>query len=96
MWARVKGEAENHVLALPQTSYMFRPGVIQPLKGVRSNTWMYQALYTLGTPVTPLLRRFLPGMVTTSVHVGRAMIRVAGEGYPKRILETRDINEAGA
>jgi hypothetical protein len=30
--------------------------------------------------------------VTTTVNVGRAMILAVTRGYPKRILETRDIN----
>jgi uncharacterized protein YbjT (DUF2867 family) len=92
MWARVKGEAENYILALPQEAYMFRPGFIQPLKGVRSGTKIYQALYNAVGPVSPLLRRLFPGAATTSVSIGVAMIRAATRGYSKRILETRDIN----
>lgn len=92
MWARVKGEAENYLLALPQETYMFRPGFIQPMKGVRSRTRIYRALYAVLGPVSPLLRRLFPGAVTTSVNVGRAMIRAVTQGYPKRVLETEDIN----
>jgi uncharacterized protein YbjT (DUF2867 family) len=98
MWARVKGEAENHVLGLPQETYVFRPGFIQPLKGVRSATRLYRALYTVTAGLYPLLKRVFPGGVTTSVNVGRAMINAVSTGYPKRILENRDINalaEAG-
>lgn len=96
MWARVKGEAENFVLGLPAKSYVFRPGFIQPMKGVRSGTAIYQALYSVLRPVTPLLRRLFPGFVTTTVEVGRAMILAVSRGYPKRIVETRDINELAA
>jgi uncharacterized protein YbjT (DUF2867 family) len=96
MWARVKGEAENHVRGLPVRSYMFRPGFIQPMRGVRSGVKLYQALYTILGPVTPLLRRLFPGFVTTTVTVGRAMLRVVERGCPKEILETRDINDLGA
>lgn len=92
MWARVKGEAEDYLLGLPQEAYMFRPGFIQPMKGVRSGTRVYQALYTVVGPLHPLLKRLFPGSVTTSVNVGLAMIRAVTRGYPKRILETRDIN----
>jgi uncharacterized protein YbjT (DUF2867 family) len=95
MWARVKGAAENYVLGLPTESWMFRPGFIQPMKGVRSQTALYKVLYALSAPVTPLLRRLFPRFVTTTVAVGRAMIAAAREGYPERILETRDINEIG-
>lgn len=96
MWARVKGETENALLAMPIRVYMFRPGFIQPLRGVRSRTKSYQAIYTLLTPAIPLLRRLFPRHVTTTVDVGRAMLRVAGEGYDRRVLETVDINGLAA
>jgi uncharacterized protein YbjT (DUF2867 family) len=96
MWARVKGEAESHVLGLGQEAWVFRPGYIQPMKGVRSATVMYQAAYTVAAPLYPLLRRLFPGGVTTSVAVGRAMINAVTRGSAKRILETRDINELAA
>jgi uncharacterized protein YbjT (DUF2867 family) len=92
MWARVKGRTENQLLATVPDAYMFRPGYIQPLEGVRSKTKLYQALYNVAAPAFPLLRRLAPRHVTTTVNVGRAMIRVAHEGYAKHILETPDIN----
>jgi uncharacterized protein YbjT (DUF2867 family) len=43
MWARVKGRTENALLALPFTAaFMFRPGFIQPVNGVRSKTRWYR------------------------------------------------------
>jgi uncharacterized protein YbjT (DUF2867 family) len=97
MWARVKGETENALLALPFTAaYMLRPGIIQPLKGVRSKTRLYQAFYSAARPLFPVLRRALPGHVTTSVAVGRAMIHLAIHGDAQRILETPDITRLGA
>jgi uncharacterized protein YbjT (DUF2867 family) len=96
MWARVKGETETALLALPfKAAYMFRPGYIQPMKGVRSKTRWYQAAYDAVGGVYPLLRRAAPGWVTDTATLGRALIRVAAEGYPTRILEGRDINAAG-
>lgn len=92
MWARVKGKTENRLLRMPLTAYLFRPGYIQPLKGVRSKTRWYQAFYTVAAPLYPLLKRLLPTHVTTTENVGRAMIRVAAEGYSKRALENSDIN----
>jgi len=44
--------------------------------------------------VTALLPRLAPSLATTTVALGQAMIRVARDGYPKRVLESRDINEA--
>lgn len=96
MWARVKGRTENAILALPfKASYMFRPGFIQPMQGVRSKTWWYQAIYSTLAPISPLLTRLLPGLATTSVRMGRAMITVARDGYPSRIITSRDINTLG-
>ena len=96
MWARVKGETENALLALPfKAAYMFRPGYIQPMKGVRSKTRWYQAVYDVVGAFYPLLRRAAPGWVTDTETIGRALIRVAAEGYPTRVLEGRDINSAG-
>jgi uncharacterized protein YbjT (DUF2867 family) len=97
MWARVKGKAENAVQRMPfKWTYMFRPAFIQPLHGIKSRTALYRIPYTLMSPFTPLLRRAFPGVVTTTEILGRAMINVAKNGYPKPILETADINIAGA
>jgi uncharacterized protein YbjT (DUF2867 family) len=97
MWARVKGKTENDLLALGfRAAYMFRPGFIQPRRGVRSRTGWYQAVYNVLGPAAPLLRRVAPSLVTTTVDVGRAMIRVARDGYSKPILRTRDINAVAA
>lgn len=92
MWARVKGETENALLRLPfKAAYMFRPGAIVPLHGITSRTRLYQASYVLMKPLLPLLLRMFPSAITTTEQLGRAMLRVAREGYPRPILETRDI-----
>jgi uncharacterized protein YbjT (DUF2867 family) len=97
MWARVKGRTENALLRMPFTAaLMFRPGYIQPMAGVRSKTWWYQAIYTAMGPLSGVLVRLLPGLATTSVRLGRAMIRAVAEGRPSGILETRDINALGS
>jgi len=96
MWARVKGQTENAVLALPfKAAYMFRPGLIIPLKGVRSKTRIYRIAYALMSPAFPILRRF-PRYVTTSESVGRAMIAVAETGYARRIIDPDDIARLAA
>lgn len=95
MWARVKGEAEAYVRTLPVRSYLFRPGFIQPLKGVRSRTTLYQVLYVFLRPLTPLLRALFPNAVTTTVEVGRAMIRAARERPDDEVLEQARIIELG-
>ena len=95
MWARVKGEAENYVRSLPVRSYLFRPGFIQPLKGVRSRTAMYERLYAVIRPVVPALRSVFPNAITTTVEVGRALIRVVREQPDDVVLEQRRIVELG-
>lgn len=95
MWARVKGKAENYVLALPiKSAYVFRPGLIQPMHGIRSKTLLYRIPYVLIAPFVPWLKRQFPKFVTTSETVGRAMLNVARRGYPVHTLETTDINAA--
>ena len=96
MWARVKGRTENHLLSMRLEAYMFRPGYIQPMKGVRSKTRLYQAIYNVLAPIYPLLERLIPRHLTTSENLGRAMIEVAARGYSKRILENDDINALGS
>jgi uncharacterized protein YbjT (DUF2867 family) len=93
MWARVKGKTENDLLKLGfKAAYMFRPGAIQPLHGIRSKTKLYQTVYTVLKPVMPLLKSTFPKYITTTEQLGRAMLRVAKESYPKPILETQDID----
>src|SRR5512135_2149090 len=96
MWARVKGATENDLLALPfRAAYMLRPGFIQPLRGVRSRTRLYRVFYAALAPLSGVLPRILPGIATTSIAVGRALIQLAAEGHPRPVLETRDINRIG-
>ncbi len=71
---------------------MFRPNGIQPLHGVRSKTGWINAVYAVSAPLLSYLVRATPGIMTTSEKLGRAMIKVAREGYPKPILESEDIN----
>ena len=93
-WARTKGKTENALLRLPfKAAYMFRPGYIQPLRGITSKTRWYQALYDIVGPLYPIFRRLFPNYVTTTVNMGRAMIQVAAAGYSKQILSSDDINQ---
>ena len=93
MWARVKGKTENDLLKLPfKAAYMFRPAGIQPLHGIRSKTAWVQAIYAGAAPLLALLNRVAPKYMTTTEQVGRAMIKVARDGYWKPVLESEDIN----
>src|ERR1700730_2558928 len=93
MWARVKGKTENALLQMPfKAVYMFRPGYIQPLHGVRAKTRWYGAVYAMLGPLYPVWKLFFPKYVTTTECVGRAMLNVAKRGAPKSVFENQDIN----
>ncbi len=97
MWTRVKAKTENALFALGfRHAWMFRPGLIQPMRGVRSRTRWYRVFYALFGPFSGLWIRIAPGVVTNTINVGRAMIRVAADGFDKTIVMTRDINTLGA
>ncbi|MBQ0903356.1 NAD-dependent epimerase/dehydratase family protein [Micromonospora sp. U21] len=92
MWARVKGRTENAVLDLLPNGYAARPGFIQPTHGAVSRTRAYRIGYAVTRPLFPVLRRLLPNQVTTTDGLGRAMLRVARQGSPRRVLENRDLS----
>jgi hypothetical protein len=50
-------------------------------------------MYVMTGWVIPVLIRVFPKYVTTTERMGRAMIEVAKHGAPKKVLETRDIND---
>lgn len=92
MWARVKGKTENYILSKGfKKSYMFRPGMILPEKGVKSRTFLYQFFYVILRPFFPLFK--LSKNVTTSSKLGKAMIRLITKEYPSVYIENRDVNE---
>jgi uncharacterized protein YbjT (DUF2867 family) len=94
MWARVKGKTENALLHSGfKAAYMFRPGFIQPLHGIKSKTRLYRAIYAVSTPMFPVLRALFPKYVTTTEQLGRAMLAVAKNGYGKPVLDMREIGE---
>jgi uncharacterized protein YbjT (DUF2867 family) len=94
MWARVKGRTENALLKLCLQAYMFRPGFIEPMDGIESKTPMYRKFYVVLGPLFPLLRKIFPNQVLSTRQIGRAMLNVARRGYPKHLLEPRDIRAA--
>jgi uncharacterized protein YbjT (DUF2867 family) len=89
MWARVKGKTENALTRLGfRKVYNFRPGFMKPTPGQRNIKTYYKAIGWL----YPALHLLLPNQVSTMRDVGLAMINSVLKGYPKGILETRDIN----
>jgi uncharacterized protein YbjT (DUF2867 family) len=96
MWARVKGKTENALLQMPfKAVYLFRPGYIQPLHGVRTKTKWYGAVYAMMAPLYPVWKLLFPKYVTTTESVGRAMLNVTKRGAPKSVLENQDIESIG-
>jgi len=88
MWARVKGKTENDLLKLPfKAAFMFRPGYIQPTKGLK---YTYRA-YKIFAPFYPLFKLLFSKYVTTLREIGLAMINVTLYGSDKKILECKDI-----
>jgi uncharacterized protein YbjT (DUF2867 family) len=95
MWARVKGATENALMRMPfRSAFMFRPGIIQPLDGIRSKTRAYRLGYVVMAPVLPLLRRAFPNSILTTREIGQAMLAVARKGWPRPVLEAKDIHAA--
>jgi uncharacterized protein YbjT (DUF2867 family) len=93
MWARVKGETENAILAMPfKASYMFRPGFIEPLHGIKSKTRAYRLMYAVLWPLTPIVKALAPGSSTTTENVGKAMLAVVRRGAPSPIVDSNAIN----
>jgi uncharacterized protein YbjT (DUF2867 family) len=86
-WARIKGETENALLRLFKNAYMFRPGFMKATPGQKNVKSYYKYLAWL----YPLGRRLYPAGFCTLQEVGRAMVNVAGKGYPRQILEVKDI-----
>jgi len=93
MWARVKGKTENYLLAKGfDKSYMFRPGLIIPEKGIKSRTRLYNQLYSILKPLFPLLKKM--NSVTTTTKIGQAMISSLLEPrYAFVYLENKTINK---
>jgi uncharacterized protein YbjT (DUF2867 family) len=93
LFGRVKGAAENQLNLLGlKHLYHFRPGYIRPVTSGTSRHLWDRFL----APVAPLLHRIVPNMLVDADDLAKAMFEVAQNGYPKRILENRDIRQIAA
>jgi uncharacterized protein YbjT (DUF2867 family) len=86
-WANVKGATENALMRLFKQSYMFRPGFMRATLGQKN----VKSYYNFFGWLYPIGRALYPAGFCTLEEVGRAMINAAGEGYPKHILNVKDI-----
>ncbi len=66
------------------------------MHGEVSKTRWTRIAYAVFRPLWPLVRAVAPGVMITTEELGRAMIRAARQGAPKRVLETRDLRALGA
>ena len=94
MWARIKGKTENDLLSLPfKDAYMFRPGYIQPIRGLKNTYKIYKVI----SPFYAVLKVIFPKYVVTLRELGLAMINVVLNESKIKILECEDIRSiAGA
>lgn len=88
-WARIKGATENALLRLFKNAYMFRPAFMKATPGQKN----VKSYYKYFAWIYPIGRALYPAGFCTLEEVGRAMINAAGKGYPKRIVEVKDIVE---
>ena len=92
MWARVKGKTENDLLSLGfKDAYMFRPGMIIPLRGIKSRTRAYQFMYDYFMWLVKLIKFLSPNSVVNTTQIGQAMINVMLRGNGKKVLGPKDI-----
>jgi uncharacterized protein YbjT (DUF2867 family) len=86
-WARVKGATENSLMRLFKQSYMFRPAFMKPSPGQKN----VKSYYKFFAWLYPIGRVVFPAGFCTLQEVGRAMINAVRNGYPKQVLEVKDI-----
>lgn len=88
MWARVKGKTENDLMKLPFTQvYNFRPGILQPTKGLQRTLPFYKYAGWL----IPVIKAVAPKYISSLKELGLAMINATTKGYKKQVLEVPDI-----
>lgn len=92
MWARVKGKTENDLLKLGfKRAFMFRPGAIIPLKGIKSKTKLYQFFYDYFLWLLKLMKWLMPNSIVNTTQIGIAMINASHQGYAKSVIDPADI-----
>lgn len=93
MWARVKGKTENDIAKLPfKQVYLFRPGILEPTKGLRNTLKLYKYFGWLA----PVIRKVAPKQISTLKELGLAMINAVNKRYEKQIIEVSDIKALAA
>jgi hypothetical protein len=75
---------------------MIRLTELRPMHGEVSKTRWTRIGYVFLRPLLPIMHAIAPWAVITTEELGRAMIRAARQGAPRRILENRDLRALGA
>ena len=92
MWARVKGKTENDILNLGfKQAFAFRPGMIIPLRGIKSRTKSYQFFYDYFMWLIKIIKTLAPKSVVNTTQIGLAMIHATLNGYEKSVVRPKDI-----
>ncbi|MEM8968343.1 MAG: NAD-dependent epimerase/dehydratase family protein [Bacteroidota bacterium] len=92
MWARVKGKAENDLLEMGfKQAFMFRPGVLMPLRGIKSRTRAYQFMYDYFMWLVKAIKVLVPSYVVSTTQIGLAMIQATIGGYEGNIINPKDM-----
>ncbi|MBT1704294.1 NAD-dependent epimerase/dehydratase family protein [Chryseosolibacter indicus] len=87
-WARVKGRTENDLMTLPfRDVYAVRPGFLKATEGL-SNT---NPLYKYVNWIFPIGKALYPDGFCSLKELGLAMITLAIKGYPKKVIEVKNI-----
>lgn len=87
-WARIKGKTENDLMKLPfKQAFGYRigamiasPGQKRVLKYYKYFAWMI-----------PILKALAPNTISSMREVALSMIYAAQNGYPKNVIEVKDI-----
>ena len=91
MWARVKGKTENDLMKLPfKQVYNFRPAGIIPFLPLKPSQTFYKTYRYVGWLLW-VMKVITPNLVISLKDLAAAMINSSQTGYPKNILEVKDI-----
>lgn len=90
LFARVKGKAENALLAMPfEKLFIARPGAIRPVHKNPNTAWVNKLMI----PFFPVLQLLKPAMVINSVQLARALLYLAKNESGKKILENKELKQ---
>ncbi len=88
LFARIKGKAENRLLALPIAQlHIARPGGIRPIHK-KENAAFFEKLLI---PTYPFFEFLLPALMIKSSDLAKAMLHVVKHGHKKQILGNMDL-----